>query len=746
MSRLFVVVSVILLLIGCQAVKSNKSVVGSSSPDKELGRLLGDGKLDEAVRFVVSQEDFFAANYGHSDVRGATDRLAQELEIAYTPLLERELQRIESIAWPVPSTEWGRVQSALARSHKRLVKLIKKQPFEYRIYRPEKYDRVKAALKQKEAVVRASVSDEFSRYPLAADKSFFDIYPVPVDGGKVLKDNESRWMGALETMTASEASRFFAHYGPYLPRSAKEIMAQRYFNSLCPNPAKAELRDILSAFKQCQVAGLTPASIPGLKVAFLQVTSPDLIRHKTLDFPLSIKVDIPLEASKASMKKMFSHKAVKEADVVVLVNVALARAERVVESNKRVQSMYIHQYNQVENPDYSIVKTELEAATTQYHEMVASHSYTWGASLVEKFILQDDKVERVNAAKVRMEDLKIKMRNTPKYNRLPEYQPYVVNRAFLDIKKYGTVNYYIIDKRNHRYFRDTFDVKDKAFFTVCYGIHGRDKDPSKLLQTSVLEEDVVRYELEPVQVNLSDLLEQYASTPSSWMQYASMAPIHRSVAADVTHAQERFTATDFTYDKHADKRFESVVVVRNLGNNIGTGFYVSDELVLTNYHVVGETEYCRLKLFNEKEVMGRVVARDALSDLALIEADVKGRPVCFYDKRVLPLGIPLEIIGHPGGLQFTVTRGSLSSIRKGRSINYKTAKGQVLFLQTDAAVNGGNSGGPVFYGKYVVGVTDWGYVRMSDGRNAQGLNFAIHYSEVFKFLERHGVMACKGSR
>jgi len=718
----------------------------SASPDKEVSRLLDEGRVDDAAKLVVAEESFFSANYGNRDVRKYTDRLAEALDKAYSPRLKDVVAQVEAMPWPVPADRWPDMRREIEQLHKELLAFVKTPPFQYLIYRPASYGQAVAALEAREAAMRDSASAVFVEYPLNAETSFFEAYPVPVDGGKVMRDNEPRWREALNGLPPDELNRFFATYGPYLPLEAKETMAERYFASLCPNPATADLKTILSAYEKCKEAQLVPARIPGLKIAFLQVTSPDLIKNKTLDFPLNIKVDVPLEASKASMKKMFSHKAVQEADIVVLVNIALARAERVVESNEHVQSMYVQSYELVENPEYSIVKTELEAASEQYHGMVSSNSYTWGASVVEKFILRDDKVERVNAAKVRMEDLKEKMRTTPRYNKAAVRQPYTVTRAFLDIFKYATVNYYVIDKRTHQYFRDTFDYKEKAFFTVCYDLQESDENREKMLQTSMLEEDVVRYELEPVEVNLSDLLRQYADTPSAWKQYASMEPIHRSVAADVTNAQEHFTESDFTYDKYADKRFESVVVVRNMGQGIGAGFYVTDDLVLTNYHVVKENDYVRLKLFDEREVMGRVVARDAMLDLALIEAEAKGRPVCFYNKRTLPLGIQLEVIGHPRGLQFSITRGALSAIRKERAVNYAETSGEVLYIQTDAAINGGNSGGPMFYGNYVVGVSDWGYLRLNDGRAAQGLNFAIHYSEVFKFLDRHGVMVCKGSK
>ncbi len=315
----------------------------------------------------------------------------------------------------------------------------------------------------------------------------------------------------------------------------------------------------------------------------------------------------------------------------------------------------------------------------------------------------------------------------------------------MDIYKFATVNYYVIDKRNRTFFRDTFDVKHKAFFTVCYDLQKSDPNRDKFLQTSVLEEDVVRYEMEPVVVNLSDLLDQYSNRPAARKKFVSMAALHRAVVKDRSVAQAKHKADDFGYDKYYDKRFDNVVVVRNLGSGLGSGFYVTDDMVLTNYHVVEENDYVQLKLFDERETMGRVIARDARLDLALIQADIKQKPVQFYSKRTIPLGVTLEIIGHPDGLEYTITRGALSSIREMKPVNYSGSNTKVRYIQTDTATNGGNSGGPVFYRNKVIGVLDWGYNKISDGRNAQGLNFAIHYSEVFKFLEHNGIRYHKGS-
>lgn len=735
----------VLVLGGCKTGRKPVSGKGVDNPAKHVAVLLDKGKLQEAVTVVVAEEEFFASSYGDPKVRGVLDRFAVRLAVHNEPFFMGLESRLKTIRWPVPASEWLEVRKELDSVEVDLNAFLKKAPFQYAIYRPEAYDRVVAALNDKRSEIRASAPEVFASYDIASSKSFFDEYPVAVDRGLVLRRNEEKWSKELKGYSKQESDRFFAAYGTYLPKSAKEIAAQKYFDSLCPNPKKASLKEILSAFRKCQEAGLPLKDIPGLKVAFLQVTSPDLIKEKALDFPLSVKVDVPLNATRASMRKMFSHPAVKEADILILVNIALSKAVRVAERNERFHSTYINSYKKIENPEYAIVKAELEAASTEFHQAQAQADYTWGASVIEKLIVSDTKQERIVRTQKRLTSLKDRMRTTPMFIDVPEYSPYYVTKAHMDIYKMATVNYYVIDKRNRRYFRDTFDYTEKAFFTVCYDLHDTDKNRETFLQTSVLEKDVVRHELEPMVVKLSDLLEQYVNTPSQWKRYTSMASIHRAVAADSDRAQKQHYDAKYGYDKYYDKRFDSVVLVRNLGSGLGSGFYVTEDMILTNYHVVEENDYVRLRMFNKREMMGRVIARDVQLDLALIEADVKGKPVCFYDRNEIPLGVTLEGIGHPNGLYFSITRGALSSVRKERPINYPESKRKNLYIQTDAALSGGNSGGPLFYRNKVVGVNDWGFVRTSKLRNAEGLHFAIHYSEVFKFLDRHGIEVCKGS-
>ena len=735
------------LLVLLSACKAPTGGGGESlpTPEDEVVALLDQGKIDMAADVVADNDAYFAASCTESDVKSVLARLSGALDYRYSPVADEALEAVAAVEWPVSRARWRVTKDALETARNKLDGLAKVRLFSNSRYRPAACSKAMDAMAAKERAIRNEAGKAFAGYPLVTAEDFFDAYPVSLDPSSFLAENSSVWKQALAGFSADQMDAFLAIYGPSLPEAARTELSEKYFKSLCPEGKRASLEKILAAWAKCRAAGVDLPAIPGIKVAFLQVTSPDLIKDKAIDFPVNVKVDVPFEASKASMRQAFSHKAVRQADILVLMNVAVSKARRVVEENEVIKSSYVASYVKEENPEYAIARAELDAASEQYHAAQSKSTTSWAADILVHWVEESQKSSAIKETRKRFDDAKEKLRKTEKYNEVPNYQPYSVSRAHIDIHKLATVNYYIVDKRNKTFFRDTFDVRQKAYFSVCYDLQDSDPNREKLLSTSVLEQDVVDYETEPVVVNLSDLLGQYASNPTGRKRYSDMAAVHRAVARDRTTAQAKLKAESFGYDKYYDKRFDHVVVVRNLGRGLGSGFYVTEDMVLTNYHVVEENNYVQLKLFDDRETSGRVIARDARIDLALIQADLKQKPVSFYSKRTIPLGVTLEIIGHPNGLEYSITRGALSSIREMPPVQHSGSASKVRYIQTDAATNGGNSGGPVFYRNQVVGVLDWGYQHLTDGRNAQGLNFAIHYSEVFDFLERNGIRFHKGS-
>ena len=133
---------------------------------------------------------------------------------------------------------------------------------------------------------------------------------------------------------------------------------------------------------------------------------------------------------------------------------------------------------------------------------------------------------------------------------------------------------------------------------------------------------------------------------------------------------------------------------------------------------------------NKKNFSARLIKKDLSKDLALLKVNKRGKAVRFFNGQ-LEQGSEVEALGHPRGLKFSLSKGTVSAIRKYASTYDVLGTPNVLFIQTDAAINPGNSGGPLFYKNKVVGVNTQG---LSKNEN-EGLNFAVHFDEVKSFLK-----------
>jgi serine protease Do len=154
---------------------------------------------------------------------------------------------------------------------------------------------------------------------------------------------------------------------------------------------------------------------------------------------------------------------------------------------------------------------------------------------------------------------------------------------------------------------------------------------------------------------------------------------------------------------------------------VGSGFIISaDGYVMTNAHVVAGADEVTVRMANSKrEYKAKVIGADERTDIALLKLDEKGLPtVKLGDSRKLEPGQWVAAIGSPFGFANTITAGIVSAT--GRSL---PAESYVPFIQTDVAVNPGNSGGPLInLNGEVVGVNSMIY---SGTGGYMGVSFAI---------------------
>ncbi|WP_040888303.1 S1C family serine protease [Zavarzinella formosa] len=189
----------------------------------------------------------------------------------------------------------------------------------------------------------------------------------------------------------------------------------------------------------------------------------------------------------------------------------------------------------------------------------------------------------------------------------------------------------------------------------------------------------------------------------------------------------------------ADRLRPAVVNLRvGRGAQTGTGsgvLFSPEGFLLTNHHVVGDQETVRVRLHDGQEVNGHVIGNDPWTDLALVRADGDNFPFAkFGDSAKLRVGQLAMAIGSPLGFESTVTAGVVSAL--GRTL--RSVSGHLVdnIIQTDAALNPGNSGGPLVDSRgNVIGINT------AVIQPAQGICFAIPINmakHILPSLIKHG--------
>ncbi len=168
---------------------------------------------------------------------------------------------------------------------------------------------------------------------------------------------------------------------------------------------------------------------------------------------------------------------------------------------------------------------------------------------------------------------------------------------------------------------------------------------------------------------------------------------------------------------------------RTVPRGVGSGFLISEDgYILTNNHVVAGSSDIFVTLTDGKEYKADIVGTDERTDLALVKIEAKGlTPLPIGESRSLRKGQWVLAIGSPFGLESTVTAGIISAINR--------ETGDYLpFIQTDVAVNPGNSGGPLIdLSGRVVGVN---FQIVSRSGGFMGISLAIPIDEAMKVVEQ----------
>ncbi|MDR1692037.1 MAG: trypsin-like peptidase domain-containing protein [Oscillospiraceae bacterium] len=181
--------------------------------------------------------------------------------------------------------------------------------------------------------------------------------------------------------------------------------------------------------------------------------------------------------------------------------------------------------------------------------------------------------------------------------------------------------------------------------------------------------------------------------------------------------------------KAAAPSVAAIIATSPYGTGTGSGFIMSEDgYIITNNHVVEYSEEITVMLEDGSEYPARTVGADRVSDLAVIKIGVSGLdPIEFGNSDAMEHGAPVAAIGNPLGIDLrnTITTGIISGVNRDIIIEDSAGELTMNVLQTNCAVNPGNSGGPLLneYGQ-VIGIIS-SKIMSGAGQNVEGLGFAI---------------------
>ncbi len=195
-----------------------------------------------------------------------------------------------------------------------------------------------------------------------------------------------------------------------------------------------------------------------------------------------------------------------------------------------------------------------------------------------------------------------------------------------------------------------------------------------------------------------------------------------------------------TYVEIYEKAIPSVVSITcttQSGRTYGTGVVLAENgYIVTNNHVIENAQAVSVQLTDGRVLDGQLVGADEMSDLAVLYVPVGDlTPAEFGDSSMLRVGEDVAAIGDPLGPEFrgTMTAGIVSAINRDVSVNGRT----MTLIQTNAALNSGNSGGPLLnaYGQ-VVGINTMKISTFVDTAGVEGLGFAIPSTTVKEIVDQ----------
>jgi len=439
------------------------------------------------------------------------------------------------------------------------------------------------------------------------------------------------------------------------------------------------------------------------------------VKNGKQEFDYVIQNDIDIETKDISMSEI---KKGNSKFQIYIVPKNISVKTNVLQRESR-SSRFQSGIDRKPNPQYEMARMEVFEAQNNLASIKMQGAYATGLAALANLAAQV-------AANATVSARKSNFANTPQYIETPVYQNYSFSVS--KVKSVKTLDLDIYVEEDNELKKTTYALKDEKDFELGFDIHPQDNSAGRFASDS----EITNFEKSEVTLNLNEVFDKNLNTNLTFAKVEKIdsGEIKTKVAVNSDEIQNKKVAlNDKRTNITSDKRMQSVVVVYQPDGSIGSGFYVKPNYIVTNYHVIEGAPFLEIKTFDGHMTRGVIEKFDITKDLALVKVEHSGTPVTIYSKGEVKLGETVFAVGHPSRLEFSISKGVTSAVRR---MNTVTGAGgdEILLIQTDTPINPGNSGGPLYMGNEVVGVNVQKIVQME----VEGLNFSIHYEELLSFL------------
>jgi S1-C subfamily serine protease len=674
------------------------------------------------------------ANYLNNDFAGKISDLQIELESMNFDAFD-------------PSG-WRAIESTISSAKQLLIKHKSHLILQEEEFRTPPASELAVQLKGILDMISNQSRSAFLSFDHAHGDSIFEIYPIAVPASnvkerrRIVMDAWPDFRPILNTMTGPEILALTDTWTSGRPRKFKTYFGSEIQAEVADSYYKIVIERLLSdeddAFRNFKKA-VDAANAFNLKPSEA-ITSRLLL--VVTDFPGQLDVEFNLLDTYPFniTRKIPNASAVGTYDVILLFGVKKKELSERTMSTGTVNSKYkegtttsvnsahvsaqsaynsaINSYNMAQST-YNRVAADYNACQAN-NQICITTSYNFGVAS-----------RALSEARDRVEATQRRLRITSPTVTKPVYREYSFPSSKIRLeKKIGGVVAMITSRKSNAKIAE-FSLANTKELSIAVNTHPQDSGSAKRYKTV---DDLKREESEVVVVNVSDLFSNLYSSNATTRHVDDIPQFLTSTSQPERLHEAAVPVSNLTPVAAAARAshpsINSVVVVKSALGDIGAGFYVSNNMLLTNYHVVLDANYVELEFFDGRSTTGRVVNFDIDRDLALVETSISAKPLELFSGNILPLGESVTAIGHPEGLTFTITKGIISAIREQQSRSSIGIGGRYLYVQTDTAISPGNSGGPLLFQNRVIGINTLKIV----GVKVEGIGFALHHTEIARYL------------